>query len=235
MTEDRFEEHLELFRAVGGEFWTPAAELREKILRIRGIIFDWDGVFHIGQKGKGQCGVFSEADSMGTNMIRYCYWRKYHELPFMAIISGEKDETASTFAEREHFHVVYTGIADKKDALDHACAAAGIGPLQVACVFDDINDLSMVEHCGLKIQVRRAASPLFMEYTKQQGLCDYITGHPAQAHAVREFCELFLGLCGNYQEIIASRTAFDSNYQAYWKARNEIKTNYYSKSNLRIQ
>lgn len=219
----RLNELCELFRKVGGEFCVPIEELYEKVLRVRGIIFDWDGVFHAGRKGEDYSGVFSEADSMGINMLRYGIWRRIGKLPFMAIISGENDRTASFFAGREHFNVVYTGIADKKQALDRVCGEAGIGPLEVGCVFDDINDLSMVKHCGLRVQVRRQASPLFMEYTRRQGLCDYITGNSARGYAVREFCELFLGVLGNFQEVIESRMAFDEDYQKYWKKRNEVK------------
>jgi len=223
MDLERLNELCELFRKAGGEFCTPIEELSEKILRVRGIIFDWDGVFHGGWKGEGQSGLFSEADSMGINMLRYGIWRRIGKLPFMAIISGENDKTASYFAGREHFNAVYTGIADKKQALDRVCEAAVISPLEVGCVFDDINDLSMVKHCGLRVQVRRLASPLFMEYTKRRGLCDYITGNPPDGHAVREFCELFLGISGNFQEVIESRMAFDEDYQKYWKERNEVK------------
>jgi len=217
-----------VFEALGGTFCTSVPELEKKILRVRGYIFDWDGVFHIGQKGDTHSGVFSESDSMGVNMLRYGYWQRHRQLPFTAIISGERDKTASKFVEREHFDAIYTGIRDKKNALDHACAAADLDPLQMACIFDDINDLSMAKHCGLRIQVRRPASSLFMEYTTQNGLCDYITALPAQEHAVRECCELLLGLSGNFFEIIESRVAFDTNYQAYWKARSEVKTKYYT-------
>ncbi|MCU0284924.1 MAG: phosphatase [Acidobacteria bacterium] len=213
----------DLFRRVGGEFCVSEQELYEKVLRVRGIIFDWDGVFHGGWKGDGQSGLFCEVDSMGINMLRYGIWRRVGKLPFMAIISGENDKTALFFAQREHFDAIYTGVADKKQALDRVCEAAGISPLEVGCVFDDINDLSMAKHCGLRVQIRRPAGPLFMEYTKKHKLCDYITGNPAQAHAIREFCELFLGVLGNFQEVIESRTAFDENYQKYWKQRNEEK------------
>ncbi len=208
------EKIIKVFNALGGKFCTSVPELEKKILRVGGFIFDWDGVFHAGQKGENGSGVFSEADSMGVNMLRYGYFWKHRQLPFTAIISGERNKTASKFAEREHFDAVYTGIRDKKNALDHACAAANAGPLQIACIFDDINDLSMVKHCGLRIQIRRSASSLFMEYTAQHGLCDYITAHPAQEHAVRECCELLLGLSGNFFEIIESRVAFDTDYKA---------------------
>ncbi len=223
-----FEKFINTFEALGGQFCTPVEELVKKIHKIRGFIFDWDGVFHIGWKGEMHSGAFSESDSMGLNMLRYGGWRRFHELPFMAIISGEKDKTASLFAEREHFNMVYTGIRDKKNALEHACASAGIMPQQVACVFDDINDLAMARHCGLRIQIRRSASPLFMEYTATRGECDYITAHPAQEHAVREFSELFLGVCGVFPEVVESRIAFDAEYQMYWKARNSVQTHYFN-------
>ncbi|MCP5106806.1 MAG: phosphatase, partial [bacterium] len=174
-----------MFKKSGGCFCIPAVELEKKIRGVRGFVFDWDGVFHIGHKGEGHSGVFSESDSMGTNMLRYGYWRMHGELPFMAIISGERDKTASMFAERESFHAVYTGIRDKKNALEHACGKVGVEPSQMGCVFDDINDLAMARYCGLRVQVRRSASPLFMEYTARGGGCDYITGHSAHEHAVR--------------------------------------------------
>jgi 3-deoxy-D-manno-octulosonate 8-phosphate phosphatase (KDO 8-P phosphatase) len=219
---------VEMFRKLGGKCSTPAKELQEKIRGVRGFIFDWDGVFHAGEKGESGSGVFSEADAMGTNMLRYGYWRRCGRLPFMAIISGERDRTALTFAKREHFDAVYKGIPDKKNALEHACAAVQVEPSQMVCIFDDINDLSMVKHCGLRIQIQRTASPMFMEYTEAKGLCDYITAHIAQENAVRECCELLLALWGNYFETIESRVAFDADYQAYWKARNENNTFYYT-------
>jgi 3-deoxy-D-manno-octulosonate 8-phosphate phosphatase (KDO 8-P phosphatase) len=224
----------DIFKAIGGMFCIPALELKEKAQAIHGFIFDWDGVFHPGQKGQGESGVFSEADSMGINMLRYGYWRRHGGLPFIAIISGEKDKTAIKFAGREHFDAVYMGIRDKKSALEHACAAVKAAPSQMVCVFDDINDLSMVKHCGLRIQIQRTASPMFMQYTKENRLCDYITAHTAQENAVRECCELLLALWGNYFETIESRVAFDTDYQAYWKARNENNTQYYTREKDQI-
>jgi 3-deoxy-D-manno-octulosonate 8-phosphate phosphatase (KDO 8-P phosphatase) len=227
----QLEKHIEIFAALGGTFCTPALELKEKTGAIHGFIFDWDGVFHSGQKGQSNSGVFSEADSMGINMLRYGYWRRYQRLLFIAIISGETDKTAIKFARREHFDAVYKGIRDKKNALEHACTAVQVEPSQMVCVFDDINDLSMVKPCGLRIQIQRTASPMFMQYTKENRLCDYITAHPARENAVRECCELLLALWGNYFETIESRVAFDADYQAYWKARNENNTSVYAWEN----
>lgn len=223
-----FEKIVSMFELLGGTFCTPVEDLVKRMLRVRGFIFDWDGVFHSGRKGEGHYGFFSEADAMGLNMLRYGCWRRYRQLPFMAIISGQSDKTASLFAERERFDAVYTGVLSKKDALDHACTAAGIVSQQVACIFDDINDLAMARHCGLRVQVRRSASPLFMDFTARKGETDYITGHSSNEYAVREFSELFLGISGVFPEVVESRIAFDAEYQAYWKARSSIETSYYN-------
>jgi 3-deoxy-D-manno-octulosonate 8-phosphate phosphatase (KDO 8-P phosphatase) len=231
---NQLEKQISFFETLGGTFCTPALELKEKAVTIHGFIFDWDGVFHSGQKGESNVGVFSETDSMGINMLRYGYWRRHQRLPFIAIISGEKDKTALKFAGREHFDGIYMGIKNKKNALDHACTAANVTPQQMACVFDDIIDLSMVKPCRLKIQIQRTASPMFMQYTKENRLCDYITAHPARENAVREFCELLLALWGNYFETIESRVEFDADYRDYWKARNENNTHYYTRENGQI-
>lgn len=228
---NQLEKHIEIFAALGGTFCTPALELKEKAGTIHGFIFDWDGVFHPGEKGQNNSGVFSETDSMGINMLRYGYWRQHQRLPFIAIITGEKDKTAIKFAGREHFDGIYMGIKDKKNALDHACTKANVTPQQMVCVFDDIIDIPMAKACGLKIQIQRTANPMFMQYTKENKLCDYITAHTARENAVRECCELLLALWGNYFETIESRAAFDAYYLAYWKARNENNTSFYTWEN----
>jgi 3-deoxy-D-manno-octulosonate 8-phosphate phosphatase (KDO 8-P phosphatase) len=223
-----FESIVKMFEELGGTFCTPVEDLVKRILRIRAFVFDWDGVFHPGRKGEGHYGLFSEADAMGLNMLRYGCWRRYRQVPFMAIITGQNDKTASLFAERERFDAVYTGVLNKKDAFDHACESAGLMSQQVGCFFDDINDLAMARHCGLRVQVRRSASPLFMDFTARQGEADYITGHSANEYAIREFSELFLGISGVFPEVVESRIAFDAEYQAYWRARSSIETSYYS-------
>lgn len=223
-----FENVVKMFEGLGGKFCTPVEDLVKRILRIRAFVFDWDGVFHAGRKGEGQYGLFSEADAMGLNLLRYGCWRRYGQVPFMAIITGQSDKTALLFAERERFHAVYTGVLNKKDALDHTCESWGVMSQQAACFFDDVNDLAMARHCGLRVQVRRSASPLFMDFAARRGEVDYITGHSADEYAIREFSELFLGISGVFPEVVESRIAFDAEYQTYWRARSSIETSYYS-------
>lgn len=221
MIADRFE-------GLGGEFRTEADEIAARTRNCRALLFDWDGVFNSGSKGGGSASKFGEPDSMGTNMLRYGFWRRRGQLPFAAVISGASNENAAEFARREHFSEVYLGIRDKKAIVSHLCKRDGLDPPEIACVFDDINDLAMAAMCGVRIQVRRDASPLFSDYVRRHGLCDYITGAPGGGHAVREACELLLGLMGEYEPVVASRADNDEAYEAYFNARQTVATDLFA-------
>ena len=208
------------FASAGGRFVMPAAEIAAALKGCRGIVFDWDGVFNPGRKGASTQSDFTEVDSMGTNMLRYGLWRMSGSQPFTAIISGENNKTAAQFAGREHFHAVYTGIRDKREVMAKITAEQGIDAKQLICVFDDINDLGMAGLCGVRLMVRRDASPLLANYAAEQGICDYLTG--SADYAVREVCELLLGLLGSYDDVVSSRVAVDDDYQRYFEARQAI-------------
>lgn len=218
---------VEKFTAAGGHFVTPAADLAQKLDASRAFVFDWDGVFNDGRKGHTSTSGFSEVDSMGTNMLRYGMWRRLGELPYTAIISGEDNESASTFAEREHLTAVYTGIRSKQHVVEHLCGEHGLEPGQIACVFDDINDLPMARTCGIRLMVRRSASPLFAAYVDRHDLCDYVTGATSGSHPVREVCELSLGLMEIFDQVVESRVARDEAYEQYFRARQAAGTRHF--------
>ncbi len=212
------------FTAAGAVFVTPAAELAAKLADIRALVFDWDGVFNTGRKGHELSSTFSEADSMGTNLLRYGLWRKTGRLPSSALVSGEDNPSAIQFARREHFHSVYIGMSDKRLALRHLCSTHDIEPAQIACVFDDVNDLGMAAMCGIRCLVHRPASPLLRQYAIAQELCDYVTGNDSSNCAVREVCELFLGLLGIFDSVVASRMAYDDSYRDFFAQRQADTT-----------
>ena len=106
----------QLFTEIGGEFIIPEASLIEKMKHIKAFVFDWDGVFTDAGKDHLLQSRFSEADSMGTNLLRFSYYLNHKELPTTAIISGEKNSAAFTFVDRERFHSSYSKFANKIDA-----------------------------------------------------------------------------------------------------------------------
>ena len=218
---------VEKFTAAGGNFVTPAEELIQKLAECRAVVFDWDGVFNAGRKGHTSSSGFAEVDSMGTNMLRYGLWRRQGVLPYTAIITGENNQSAIGFAEREHLTAIYTGIRSKQHVIEHLCVEHDLKPAQIACVFDDINDLPMAEVCGIRFMVRCSASPMFADYVERRDLCDYVTGAKSGGYPVREICELLLGLLDEFDEVVESRVAFDAEYNQYLEARQSVVTDRY--------
>ncbi len=222
------------FIELGGEFVLPADRLAQRVLDIRALVFDWDGVFNDGSKGSGYTSTFSEADSMGTNLLRYGLQLLHGRMPIAAVITGEKNPSAREFVLREHFDCLYTGVKNKRKAIEHLCSLLGLEHTAIACIYDDVNDLAMAETCGVRCMIRRPANPLFTDYARTHGLCDYITGSRSDHSAVREISELFLGLLGKYEEVVQSRVAFDSIYRDYFDRRQAITSRFYRQTDEEI-
>lgn len=214
------------FEALGGTFVTPATRIAERAAACRGIVLDWDGVFNSGVKGEGGESPFSEADSMGLNLLRFAMWRAHGRLPIVAIITGEQNAAARRLAARERFHVVYAGVKNKIEALERLCAAHAMQADQLITMFDDVNDLGMAARCAVRLLVRRDASPLLREYAVRRGLVDYVTAAGPSAHAVRENAELLLGLLGSFDAVVDLRSNFDPEYARYFEARQAVETRF---------
>jgi 3-deoxy-D-manno-octulosonate 8-phosphate phosphatase (KDO 8-P phosphatase) len=223
-----------IYRDMGAEFVTPADEIAQKLSAIKAFVFDWDGVFNNGEKNGESSSSFNEIDSMGTNLLRFSYYLKNKQLPQTAVISGEKNESAFFFAQREHFSASYFKIVNKKWALDHLCSIYGIKPHEICYFFDDVLDLSIAKEAGLRILVSRTATTLFTNYAKQYKLVDYITANPSGNFAVREACEMLMGIAGSFDEVISRRMNYDDVYQQYIMARNLPQTHFYTYNNRQI-
>lgn len=213
-----------LFSTIGGEFLIHSAKIRKKYQNIKAFIFDWDGVFNDGVKYSTDGSLFSEPDSMGTNMLRFDRWRATQQIPFTFIVTGANNLKAIEFAKREHFNGVFLNYKNKREALNHITSHYSISPDEIAFFFDDILDLGLARECGLSFCIRRDASQLFMEYLRDEKMCHYITGNEGGKHAVREVVELLLGVNRTYKTTIERRIAFEGSYTQYLTQRSEIET-----------
>lgn len=213
-----------LFSGLGADFLLPGEELYSRLAKIRAFVFDWDGVFNSGEKGEGATSAFSEPDSMGTNLLRYAYWRANGTLPICAVVSGAVNATAESFVHREHFDVAYCGFIDKSTAFDSLQKAHSLQRKEIAYVFDDANDFSVARDCLLRFLVRRDASPLMREYAVSNNLIDYVTAVQSGEYPVREIAELMIGMLGEYPAVFDSRQEYDSQYQAYFAARQSVQS-----------
>jgi len=217
------------FLELMGEFISPFSLVREKLHTIKCLIFDWDGIFNSGAKGTIPSN-FNEIDSMGVNMMRYGLYLLHNTIPFTAIVTGENNQTAFQWATREHLDSVYFKVKDKKQILPELEEKYGVLPEDILFVFDDILDLSLARKVGLRFLVQHSSNPLFIEYCRQNHLCDYITRNSGDQKAVREISELSLYAIEKFSETIDGRVRFDGPYSNYLRTRNKISTKIYSAS-----
>jgi len=212
-----------LYTSIGGHFITPLTEIQKKLERVKAYVFDWDGVFNTGQKSSSGGSDFSEVDSMGTNLLRFSYFLKHGRMPITAILSGEKNDTAFFFSEREGFNYSFHKVAHKLEALNFLCEKENIKPDEIAYFFDDVLDVPLAEVCGVRIMVHQKINPLFVEYCKKNNLVDYLTASQGGHFAVREATELLIGLNCNYDDVIKGRKNNTPVYQEYIEKRKVVK------------
>ncbi len=229
-------ENIELtFKNIGGQFITPAEVIAQKLKKIKVFAFDWDGVFNNAIKSTGHPNGFSEADSMGINLLRYDYFLRNGELPIAAIITGEENPTARDFAKRESFYALYFRIKDKGEALKHFCSNFNVEPENIAWFFDDILDLNVAKQCGVRFYLGRKSQPLTTQFVLDNGMVDYITAHEGGQNALRECAELAMALNGTIDTVLNHRLAFDANYADYFAKRNRVKPVIFTKNGDALQ
>lgn len=201
--------------------------MKDKLAKIRAILFDWDGVFHAGHKNESKMSSFSEADSMGVNMLRFGFWLQNGEMPLTAIISGENNTTAKYWAEREHLDATFSSAKNKVEILALMKERHNINPDEVMFVFDDILDLSLAKEVGHRVMINRKANPLFIEYCRENKMYDFLTNCDGGNHGVREACELTLDAMGRFEETIEKRIAFSGDYLSYNTERLSLPTTHF--------
>jgi len=215
----------EVARLVGAErFATPPEELAARLARVRGVVLDWDGVAGPGFKGPDAPSSFNEIDSMGLNLLRFTLWRRggCGRIPPLAVVSGQRDSAAQALADRENLDGLYMGFLDKRLALEHLCRTCGLEPSELLFIFDDVIDFGMAERCGARFLVGRPAQPLMEAFARRRGLCDYVVREPGGTGAVREACEVTLGLLGADEEAFVDRGWYGETYQRYLAERRKL-------------
>lgn len=228
---NKIDEIETIFNQTGGVFCTSAQNIADKLKNIKAFVFDWDGVFNNASKNEQKSSTFNEADSMGTNMLRFSSFLLNQTVPVTAIISGEKNDMALYFSKRECLAASYFKIPHKILALEHLCSNHNIKIEEVCYVFDDVLDLSIASRCGLRILINRKANPLFKNYIVKNNLADYITAHESGNFAVRETCELLIGLNQNYNQVMDERKDFSAVYANYFKQRQATQTSFFTIEN----
>ena len=219
---NNLEEVKNAFASIGGKFITPAERIKDKLHDIKAFVFDWDGVFNPAFKSETAPSLFSEIDAAGLNLMRYGYYRLNNTIPGCAIITGEQNPAAVHFSKREGFNMVFMKVLNKVDAINHVCKRNNITPAQVACIFDDMNDLSMAKVCGLRFLINKSCNPAFQSLVGSNNWCDYITGTEQPNYPLREVCELIMSLTGTYPQSLMSRVNLDDTYKKFLEQKKSV-------------
>lgn len=218
--------HMELanleshFVDIGGQFCKSSYDIREQLKDIKAYVFDWDGVFNSGFKNDASGSGFSEIDAVGIRLLRLGHFLKFGTMPAIGIITGADNPAAKWMMQRLNGDFLYQRALNKTQALADIEQQSGIKPEEICFVFDDAPDLNIAREVGLRFGVGRMANPLFLEYLLENNLVDYITSAQGNEHAVRETCELLLGLLGNYTEVLENISVRSLDYLNY---RSEVQ------------
>lgn len=214
-----------------GDFVSSPTTLKQKLKQIKLFVFDWDGVFNDGRKNIEGHSSFSEVDSMGINLMRFSYYLIYKKLPVTAVITGENNQLAFSFAKRENFHSVYYKAANKEKALMHLCDQYKVTPADILFVFDDVLDFSAARLCGVRFMVGRSANPLLYEFAADNRLVDYITKFDGAHNAIREISEIVMAMGNNFDIAVENRMKFSEAYQDYLALRKNVVPEFFSAKN----
>jgi 3-deoxy-D-manno-octulosonate 8-phosphate phosphatase (KDO 8-P phosphatase) len=224
----------QLMEAQGAVLWPSSESVAERLSQVKAFLFDWDGVFNTGEKSNSLGSPFNEADSMGINLLRFSYWKQKGHLPKVALLSGERSETALNWAQRESLHACYFKCGNKTLAFEHFLQQQALEASEVAYFFDDVLDLGIAENCGLRIFFPRKNNPLFNQFVLQNHLADYICSTNGGNFAIREATELLIYLNGNFEEVIKERMHHEIVYKDYLNERNQIRPAYFTTANQLI-
>ena len=156
--------------------------LEEKISKIKIVLTDVDGVLTDGGLYYTDEGMvmkrFYVRDGMGAVLLK----DKGIEV---GILTSDKSDIAKARGQRLNFDLVYSGIKNKKEALEEICAARKIKPENIAFIGDDVNDIEALKIVGLSACPADAIDSV-------SSFVDYVCKKEGGKGAFREFADLFL-------------------------------------------
>ena len=158
--------------------------------KIRLLVLDVDGVLTDGSiliNDRGQeVKAFHVKDGHGLRLLM-------DEGIHVALISGRHSGAVRHRAEDLGIQGIHLGIKDKERLLQGILKEKGLQAEQVCCVGDDLPDLVMFQHAGLRIAVADAAPEV-------KEAAHWVTLKKGGQGAVREVCELILKAQGRWPQ-----------------------------------
>ena len=167
-------------------------EVERRAARVKLLLMDCDGVLTDGRitlfEGGDEQKSFHTRDVHGLVLLHRAGLRS-------GIISGRSSRVVAMRAAGLGMTYVRQGALDKLKVFDELLAEAGVKPLEVAYVGDDVVDIPLMRRSGLAVAVADATD-------ETRACAHYVTRLPGGFGAVREVCELLLKAQGRWDELM---------------------------------
>jgi 3-deoxy-D-manno-octulosonate 8-phosphate phosphatase (KDO 8-P phosphatase) len=167
-------------------------ELADKIMAVKLVVFDVDGVLTDGRIIFSNSGeetkLFDVKDGHGIKILM----RMGIDV---AIITARESEVVRRRARDLGITHVFQGIKDKKKSLEELVKASGITPAEMAYMGDDIIDLPVLKRVAFSAAVADAVAEVIERV-------DYVAQRPGGRGAARELAELILKVQGKWDEVM---------------------------------
>ena len=160
-------------------------QYKAKAAKIKLLLTDVDGVLTDNGVYYGESGEvlkrFSIRDGMGVERLR-----KLCGID-TGIVTGELSPSVSRRAEKLQITQLHLGVKDKLSLLATVMAGTGLGWAELAFIGDDVNDLQVLEKCGLSACPADAMAAV-------SGIVHYRCVAKGGYGAFREFAEWLISL-----------------------------------------
>jgi 3-deoxy-D-manno-octulosonate 8-phosphate phosphatase (KDO 8-P phosphatase) len=164
----------------------------KKAAQIKAIFFDVDGVLTDGKIIYDDAGHESKQFNVKDGYI-ISHLKKAGIL--VGIITGRESKVVSNRAAELKLDFCHQGIMDKHEVFEKLVQFHKLKKKQVAYIGDDINDLCILDECGLS-----ACPSDALEYIKTR--VDVVTSAKGGQGVAREICDLILAAQGMLEKII---------------------------------
>ncbi len=165
-------------------------DLREKILPIKMLIMDVDGVLTDGRIIFDSNGVeskqFDVRDGHGLKMLD-------RSGVTLALLTGRRSPVVSHRAAELGIEIVFQRCYDKLKAYHQIRDRLGLGDHEVAYIGDDVVDIPVLRKVGFAATVADADPELVP-------IVDWQSSRPGGRGAVRELCRLIMQIQGSWDK-----------------------------------
>ncbi len=169
----------------------PDSELKEKLERIRLLVLDVDGILTDGSIWLGKDDEFKRFHTHDGSGIKFLQRSGIK----VAILSGRRSDAVERRASELGISECLQGCLKKLPAYLSLIERLALGEETVAYMGDDLQDLPIFNHCGLKVAVSDAAPEI-------RARADLVTTRAGGCGAVREFAEIVLKAQGKWRALL---------------------------------